>query len=52
MAHDVLKASATCNAARLYFERRGSGPAVLLIAGSTGDAGNFARTADLLVDKT
>jgi len=51
MAHGVLTGFATCNAASLYYERRGSGPAVLLIAGSTGDAGNFARTADLLADE-
>jgi len=35
----------------LYYEKQGNGPALLLIAGSTGDAGNFTRTADLLADE-
>ena len=35
----------------LYYEKQGTGPAVLLIAGSTGDAGNFTRAADLLADE-
>jgi pimeloyl-ACP methyl ester carboxylesterase len=34
----------------LYHEVRGSGPVLLLIAGATGDAGHFARLADLLAD--
>ena len=36
------------NGAQLYHEVRGSGPAVLFIAGGTGDGGQFARVADLL----
>jgi pimeloyl-ACP methyl ester carboxylesterase len=36
------------NGAHLYYEKQGDGPTLLLIAGSTGDTGNFSRTADLL----
>jgi pimeloyl-ACP methyl ester carboxylesterase len=39
------------NRVRLYYEMCGAGPSVLFIAGSTGDAGNFTRTADLLADE-
>jgi len=39
------------NNATLYYEKEGAGPAVLFIAGSTGDAGNFTRAADLLADE-
>jgi pimeloyl-ACP methyl ester carboxylesterase len=39
------------NGATFYYEQQGSGPSVLFIAGSTGDAGNFTRTADLLADE-
>src|SRR5262252_7177573 len=39
------------NGATLYYEKEGAGTAVLFIAGSTGDAGNFARAADLLADE-
>ena len=39
------------NGARLYYERQGSGQALLFIAGSTGDAGNFTRSAALLADE-
>jgi pimeloyl-ACP methyl ester carboxylesterase len=39
------------NGANLYYERHGAGPPVLFIAGSTGDAGNFTRTAELLADE-
>jgi pimeloyl-ACP methyl ester carboxylesterase len=35
----------------LHHEVRGEGPAVLLIAGATGDAGHFSRTADRLSDE-
>ncbi|MFD1540606.1 alpha/beta fold hydrolase [Nonomuraea guangzhouensis] len=35
---------------RLYYEVRGSGPALLLIPGSNGDADLFAAAADLLAD--
>lgn len=39
------------NGATLYYEKRGTGPSILLIAGSTGDAGHFSRSADLLADE-
>ena len=34
---------AALNGTVLYYEKQGSGPALLFIAGSTGDAGNFTR---------
>lgn len=34
----------------LYFEARGSGPPVLLIAGTPGDGGQFDALADILAD--
>jgi len=39
------------NGARLYYEKQGTGQSLLFIAGSTGDAGNFTRTAALLADE-
>src|SRR5262252_8373544 len=39
------------NGATLYYEKEGAGTAVLFIAGSTGDAGNFTRAAGLLADE-
>src|SRR5262247_1484418 len=39
------------NGARLYYEKHGTGQSLLFIAGSTGDAGNFTRTAALLADE-
>lgn len=39
------------NGARLYYERQGNGQPLLFISGTTGDAGNFTRTADLLADE-
>lgn len=49
-AHDKIGNFAVVNGATLYYERQGSGPAVVFVAGSTGDAGNFTRTATLLAD--
>jgi pimeloyl-ACP methyl ester carboxylesterase len=37
--------------AQLYHEVRGRGPAVLLIAGATGDAGHFEQAADVLASE-
>lgn len=37
--------------ARLHYEVRGSGPTLLLIPGSNGDAGFFDAVADLLADR-
>ncbi|HEY1317431.1 MAG TPA: alpha/beta hydrolase [Gaiella sp.] len=41
----------TVNGAELYYEVRGTGPAVLLIMGSTGDGGHFDTLAALLADE-
>jgi esterase len=35
----------------LHHELRGSGPAVLFVAGASGDAGHFTRTAERLADE-
>jgi len=51
MTQDVEANSVTANGVTLYYERQGAGPAVLFIAGSTGDAGNFSRAAKLLADE-
>jgi pimeloyl-ACP methyl ester carboxylesterase len=48
---DKIEDFAVVNGATLYYEKQGAGPPVLLIAGSTGDAGNFTRTAALLADE-
>ncbi|HYU65944.1 MAG TPA: alpha/beta hydrolase [Jatrophihabitantaceae bacterium] len=37
--------------AEIYFERRGSGPALLLISGGGGDAGYYSALGDLLADE-
>jgi len=50
MTEEAITGLAACNGAQLYFEKRGSGPGMLLIAGSTGDAGNFSRAAERLSD--
>jgi len=42
---------AVVNGTTLYYEKEGAGTAVLFIAGSTGDAGNFTRAAHLLADE-
>jgi pimeloyl-ACP methyl ester carboxylesterase len=42
---------AVVNGTSLYYEKEGAGAPVLLIAGSTGDAGNFSRAAALLADE-
>ena len=39
------------NGARLYYELRGSGPAVLFISGATGDAGHYTAVAEALADE-
>jgi len=51
MPPEALKDFVVANGARLYYEKQGEGPSLLFIAGSTGDAGNFTRTADLLADE-
>src|SRR5215469_7931769 len=42
---------AVANGTTLYYEMEGAGMAVLFVAGSTGDAGNFTRSAVLLADE-
>lgn len=51
MKQDKLSDFVVTNGTSLYYERQGIGPPVLFVAGSTGDAGNFTRTADLLADE-
>jgi pimeloyl-ACP methyl ester carboxylesterase len=48
---DKIRDFVVANGATLYYEKQGSGPAVLFVAGSTGDAGNFTQAADLLADE-
>ena len=43
--------TAAAAGAELYYEVRGRGPAVLLIAGATGDAGHFEQAADVLASE-
>src|SRR5262252_3222970 len=51
MGTHKIKAFAVCNGTTLYYEKEGAGTPVLFIAGSTGDAGNFTRAADLLASE-
>jgi pimeloyl-ACP methyl ester carboxylesterase len=39
------------NGTTLYYERTGTGPSVLFIAGTTGDAGHFAQVAACLAEE-
>jgi pimeloyl-ACP methyl ester carboxylesterase len=48
---DRVNGFAVTNGTTLYYERCGTGPAILFVAGSTGDAGNFTRAADMLADE-
>jgi pimeloyl-ACP methyl ester carboxylesterase len=43
--------TAAAAGAELYYEVRGRGPTVLLIAGATGDAGHFEQAADVLASE-
>ena len=38
------------NGIRIYYEKRGRGPAVLFVSGATGDAGHWTTAADILAD--
>ena len=38
------------NGIRIYYEKRGRGPAVLFVSGASGDAGHWATVADILAD--
>lgn len=46
-----MEAASITTETDLYYEVRGNGPAVLMIAGATGDAGHFTRTAERLADE-
>lgn len=48
MTGPVTSGVAETDGAALWFDRRGSGPALLLISGGGGDAARYARTADAL----
>jgi pimeloyl-ACP methyl ester carboxylesterase len=51
MNPSVATGTVTSEGADLYFERRGSGPGLLLISGGGGDAGNYSGIADSLADE-
>jgi pimeloyl-ACP methyl ester carboxylesterase len=51
MTRDKTKGFVSTNGATLYYEKCGTGSPGVFIAGSTGDAGNFTRAADLLADE-
>ena len=38
------------NGIRIYYEKRGRGPAVLFVSGASGDAGHWTTVADILAD--
>jgi pimeloyl-ACP methyl ester carboxylesterase len=46
-----IKDFAVANGTTLSYEKEGAGTAVLFVAGSTGDASNFTRAAELLADE-
>jgi pimeloyl-ACP methyl ester carboxylesterase len=51
MRTSVTLGTVVAEGAEIYFERRGSGPALLLISGGGGDAGNYSALADSLADE-
>jgi pimeloyl-ACP methyl ester carboxylesterase len=51
MSTSVTTGTVVAEGADIYFERRGSGPALLLISGGGGDAGNYSDLADSLADE-
>jgi len=50
LSERVTTGLADADGARLHFERRGHGPALLMISGGGGDAARYARTADFLAE--
>jgi len=42
--------SIEANGIRIYYEKRGCGPAVVFVSGATGDAGHWTTVADILAD--
>jgi pimeloyl-ACP methyl ester carboxylesterase len=51
MGTDLTSGTVAALGADLYFERRGSGPALLFISGGGGDAGNYSAVAESLSDE-
>ena len=51
MCTSLIRGTAVTEGADIYFERRGSGPGLLLISGGGGDAGNYSGIADSLADE-
>jgi pimeloyl-ACP methyl ester carboxylesterase len=51
LARSVIQDIIEVNGIQVYYERRGTGPTVLCIAGATGDAGHFSQIADRLSDE-
>jgi pimeloyl-ACP methyl ester carboxylesterase len=51
MNPSVATGTVAAQGADLYFERRGSGPGLLLISGGGGDAGNYSGIAGRLADE-
>jgi pimeloyl-ACP methyl ester carboxylesterase len=49
--HAITTGHRDVNGARLYYELRGRGPAVLFISGATGDAGHYTTIADELASE-
>ena len=50
METSITQGTVQVDGASIYYERRGDGPAVLLVSPGQGEAANFARVADLLAD--
>jgi acetyltransferase/esterase len=51
MSTSVTTGTVVTAGADIYFERRGSGPGLLVISGGGGDAGNYSDLADSLADE-
>ena len=45
-----MSSSLEVNGIRIYYEKRGRGPAVLFVSGATGDAGHWTTVAGILAD--
>ena len=50
MSMSLTTGTVVADGADIYFERRGRGPGLLLIAGGGGDAGSYSEIADSLAD--
>ena len=49
--HQIQRGCVQANGAELYYETRGDGPPVLLIAGVLADAGQFTALGDALAEQ-